>query len=285
MAQSDTPQLSEQGSRDSTGALALKHVRRGAGIPLVLVHAFPVDSRMWDRVIEHLPEDLGIYTVDLPGMGASPAPDDVARHLGFESTPSLELAATALADLVRSEGVDQAVFVGLSLGGYVVLALLEQDPHLVAGVGLFDTKTTADRDEARLNRLRIADQVEHDGSVDAVRGMATSVVGPSTRSASPEIVAELGEWIEQQSPQGVAWAQRAMAARPDRGEVLARFAGPVSVVVGEEDELSPVEGSRLMASSAQDASFTVIAGVGHMTAIEAPTEVADVIVELMARVH
>lgn len=278
MTQSNAP-------KQTGGGLAFNRVRTGAGVPLVLVHAFPVDSRMWDGVIEHLPQDLSIYTVDLPGMGSSPAPDDVARGTGFDPVPALELAARALADLVSSEGVDRAVFVGLSMGGYVVLALLENNPELVAGIGLFDTKTTADPEDGRLNRLRIADQVEHDGDVGAVLPMATTVVGPSTRAGSPQIVDRLRDWIGDQSPAGVAWAQRAMAARPDRGAVLSRFDGPVSVLVGEEDELSPVEGSRLMAQSARNGSFEVIPAVGHMTAVEAPAQVARAITALLSRVR
>lgn len=277
MTQSNAP-------KQTGGGLAFNPVRGGTGVPLVLVHAFPVDSRMWDQVIEHLPQDLSVYTVDLPGLGASPAPDDVARGMGFDSVPTLDLAAQAIADLVRSEGVDRAVFVGLSMGGYVVLALLENTPELVAGIGLFDTKTTADPQDGRLNRLRIADQVERDGDVRAVLGMATTVVGASTRSESPQVVDRLRGWIGEQSPAGVAWAQRAMAARPDRGAVLSRFGGPVSVLVGAEDELSPVAGSRLMAQSAQDGSFEVIPGVGHMTAVEAPARVAAAIAALLNRV-
>lgn len=278
MTQSNAP-------KQTGGGLAVTRVSAGAGVPLVLVHAFPVDSRMWDEVIEHLPQDLGIYIVDLPGMGASPAPDDVAHGMGFDLVPTLDLAAKAIADLVRSGGVDRAVFVGLSMGGYVVLALLENDPELVAGIGLFDTKTTADPEDGRRNRLRIADQVEHDGDVRAVLPMATTVVGPSTRASSPQIVDRLRDWIGDQSPAGVAWAQRAMAARPDRGAVLSSFDGPVSVLVGEEDELSPVEGARLMAQSARDGSFEVIPAVGHLTAVEAPARVAAAITALLNRVH
>jgi pimeloyl-ACP methyl ester carboxylesterase len=169
------------------------------------------------------------------------------------------------------------------MGGYVALALLERHPDLVAGLGLVDTKSTADTDEARANRLRIADAAEDGATVEPVRPMSSGLLGESSRAARPELVDLLADWIDDQPPAGVAWSQRAMAARPDRTEVLRAFAGPVAVVVGDEDTVTPVAAAEHLAGAAQDARLVVVARAGHMSAIEDPAAVAAALADLLQR--
>ena len=119
------------------------------------------------------------------------------------------------------------------------MALVERHPELVAGLGLVDTKSTADEEAARANRLRIADEVLATSSVEAVRGMRTTLLGATARATRPDLVETLDGWISSQPPDGVAWSQRAMAARPDRTAVLAGFAGPAAVVVGDGGRARP----------------------------------------------
>ncbi|WNB84944.1 alpha/beta hydrolase [Cellulomonas sp. ATA003] len=94
----------------------------------------------------------------------------------------------------------------------------------------------------------------------------------------------MAAWIADATPDGVAWAQRAMAARPDRTAVLVGFTGPAVVVVGEQDEVTPVPTARHMAAALGDAEVVVVPGAGHMTSIEAPAAVAAALSRLLARV-
>lgn len=265
------------------GMLVVHRMRPGTGRPLVLLHGFPLDSRMWSDVVDLLPGQTPVYAVDLPGLGTSPTGPDVAEALGLAQEPSIDTSADGVAAALRAEGIDQAVVAGLSMGGYVVLSLLERHPDLVVGAGLVDTKSTADAEAARANRLRIADQAERDKNVDAVLGMRTSLLGESNRVTRPDLADRIERWIRDQGPAGVAWSQRAMAARPDRTQVLAEYAGPVSVVVGEQDELSPPDVARPMADAARDADLVIVPRAGHMTAIEAPEPVASALAQLMLR--
>lgn len=265
--------------------LVVHEQRAGTGTPLVLIHAFPLDSRMWSRVIDLLPPGFPVYTVDLPGLGTAPSPDQLGEHLDAPAGPTLELSADGVAAALADAGLKRAVFIGLSMGGYVALALLERHPELIAGLGLFDTKTTADLQQGRTNRLRIAHDLQAAGSVDSVLGMAETLVGESTVATRPAIVQQIRTWISEQTADAVAWSQRAMAARPDRTDVLIGYEGPVSVVVGEQDTLSPVAPSRLMAQNAPNSTFDIIGDVGHLTAVEAPEEVAHLVAKLMDRVQ
>lgn len=254
-----------------------------SGLPLVLLHGFPLDGRMWADVAEALPAGRRVVAPELPGLGGSPDGEDVARRVGAGEAPSIDTAADAVAETLRAHGIDRAVVAGLSMGGYVALALVERHPGLVAGLGLVDTKSTADPDEARANRLRIADEVLAAGSVEAVRGMRTTLLGATARAGRPDLVEKLDGWIRDQRPAGVAWSQRAMAARPDRTAVLEGFRGPAAVVVGAEDELTPPAAARLMADALDDVRLDVLDGAGHMSATERPAEVATLLDALARR--
>lgn len=246
-----------------------------AGTVLVLLHGFPVDHRMWDGVVEALDVGLPVLAPDLPGLGSAPLPDGDA--------PSLDASADAVAAAVRDAGHQRALVAGLSMGGYVALALAERHPDLVAGLALVDTKATADADDARANRLRVADEVEASGSVEPVLGMVGSLLSATSVGEHPGLPDEVSGWIGQQRPSGVAWSQRAMASRPDRTEVLAGFGGPVVVVVGEDDTVTPLDGAQLMAGTAPDAALVVVPEAGHLSAVEAPGAVAEALAELVRR--
>ena len=243
----------------------------GDGLPLVLLHGFPLDHRMWDEVAHLLPAGRPVHAVDLPGTPG---------HATDLPEPALETSADLVAEVLRAAGVERAVVAGLSMGGYVALALVERHPDLVAALALVDTKSTADTPEARANRLRIADEAETTGSVAPVRPMASSLLGESTRSSRPEVADQVTAWIEQQEPAGIAWSQRAMAARPDRSEVLQAFDGPVVVVVGDEDTVTPVEAAEHLVATSEQARLVVVPRAGHLSSVVQPAAVAAALADL-----
>lgn len=244
------------------------------GTPIVLLHGFPLDHRMWTDVAARLGGDRRVLLPQIPTS---------AGRL-HEVGPTLDDAADRIAAQLDAAGVGRAVVAGLSMGGYVALALLDRHPDLVAGLALVDTKSTADAPEAREKRLAVAAEVEATGTVDAVRGMVGAVLGETTRAARPEVAERVTGWIDEQPPARVAWSQRAMAARVDRTEVLRRYAGPVTVVVGEEDTVTGVEAAEDLARVARDARLVVVPRVGHLSAVEDPEAVAAALVDLARRV-
>ena len=211
-------------------------------LPLVLLHAFPLDSRMWDAAGSLVPGPRSVYAVDLPG---SPGHAEA-----LPEPPSLEASADLVAAALAEAGITRAVVAGLSMGGYTALALLERHPSLVAGLALVDTKSVADPPEAKANRLVRARRLEESGTVDEVLPDADALIGETSRAARPEVRDQVLAWIREQVPAGLAWSQRAMAARPDRTEVLHAFTGPVIVVVGDEDTTAPVAQAELMSAAA-----------------------------------
>lgn len=244
-------------------------------VPLVLLHAFPLDALMWEDVVMRLP-DVPVITVDAPGFGDSPSYEVVAAAVGgVPEEPSLETYADAVAASLRREGIERAVVAGLSMGGYVVMALAERQPQVLAGIGLLDTKPTEDDDAARAARLRVARQAEGELGSESVAPMAEALLGESTKAERPDLVLEVKGLLAAAPPAGIVWAQRAMAARPDRLAVLEGLDVPALVLRGTQDTLSSEEAAEAMAEALGDCPNVLVPGSGHLTAVEAPEPVAD----------
>jgi len=245
-----------------------------SGLPLVLLHGFPLDHRMWDEVAAALPGDRTVAAADLPG-----APGNTVDL----PEPSVDAAADRLAAELHDAGIERAVVAGLSMGGYVVLALMERHRALVAAAGLLDTRATPDTDQARADRLRVVAEVEASGTVDVVLPRGQGLLGETTRTARPEVGERVAGWIRDQEPAGVVWEERAMAARPDRTAVLRGYEGPVLVLVGDEDTTTPPAVADELVAAARDPWLVVVPRVGHMSAVEDPAAVAQALADLAQR--
>jgi pimeloyl-ACP methyl ester carboxylesterase len=232
---------------------------------LVLVHAFPLSAAMWDAVREPLAAHecvRELVTPELPGFGGRPA---------LSGPPSLDAVADDLAAQLDERGLRRVALGGLSMGGYVAMAFLRRYGDRVDGLVLADTKAGADPEPARENRERIARTVLEERSPRVLLDdVAPGLLGPTTFATRPEVVERVRTLVSASDPEGVAWAQRAMAARPDSFDTLREAEVPALVVVGDEDGLSPVSDAEAMVAALPDASLAVLQGSGHLSALEVP---------------
>lgn len=233
----------------------------------MLLNAFPVDRSQWEGLIEALAGSIraDIIAFDIPGIGEMPMTHE---------EPSLELIADAAVVAMReATGHDAAIWVGCSMGGYIAMAVAEREPTAVAGLGLIGTKSLADSAEARAKRLEIAAAVEDAPRHPNPRLVAEDLIG--TRGEGREaLVSAVEANVGGHAGAGIAWGQRAMAARPDRTEVLRNVDSPAVVIYGENDALVAREDAQLMAD-ALGVELTVLPGIGHLAAFEDPQAVAS----------
>lgn len=234
----------------------------GAGRPLVLLHAFPLSSAMWLEQRNGLSGLCRVITPDQRGFGGSPLGED---------QPDLDAAADDVAALLDRLDLDRVVLGGLSMGGYVAMAVLRRHPDRVQALLLADTKASADADAARANRERIAAAVESDdASTVLVDEVLPTLLGRTTGERRPLVTGRVRGLVEAAPAPAVAWAQRAMAVRPDSFETLRAFDRPALVVVGEEDVLSPPPDAQAMAEALPQGRLVVVPEAGHLTAVETP---------------
>jgi pimeloyl-ACP methyl ester carboxylesterase len=244
---------------------------------LVLLHAFPLDSSMYDAVRGPLGEVCDLLTPDFPGFGGGPLP---------EGEPSLDRYADAVAAELDARGLGRVVLGGTSMGGYTAMAFLRAHPDRVSGLVLLDTKASADPAEAAAGRRAMADRLEREGSADAlVEAVYPKLLGTTTTDQRPEVAERVRTAVAEASPWSAAWAQRAMAARPDSFDTLRAVAVPTLVVVGAEDVLSPPTDAAAMVAAIPEASLAMVPEAGHLTPVEAPDVVVDVVSAFLGRLR
>lgn len=247
-------------------------LERGKGPAVVLLHAFPMDSLLWvgQRKAVAAAGHL-VVTPDLPGFGGSARAD---------GEPSLDVYADEVVHLLDHLAQPQVVLGGLSMGGYVAMNVLRRYPERVAALVLADTKASADPAPAREARLAMAAELVAGKAMGELpRTMPTSLLGESTRAGNPALVGTVGRWISAQDPFAVAYAQRAMAARPDSTQVVQEFAGPVLVIRGAQDALSSAaDAATMLAGGAGPRQLAEIPAAGHLSAIEAPEAVSEALI-------
>ena len=239
-----------------------------ADLPLLLLHAFPVDARMWNPVRAPLSARLRLITPDQRGLGRSPLPET-------DREPSLDDAARDVVALLDKLDLERVVLGGCSMGGYVTMAVLRHAPERVAGLVLIDTRMSADTPEAARNRHQVAERAIEEGvSGWLAESMLPGLLG---ENAGADVRDTVRDMIDSQPPAGVAWGARAMATRPDSADVLAAARVPALVVVGEEDSLTPPDVAGAMAGVLPDAELVAVPGAGHLAPLERPADVSEAI--------
>ncbi|MDO4792443.1 MAG: alpha/beta hydrolase [Buchananella hordeovulneris] len=262
--------------------LAITRFGTAGQLPLVLLHGFPVDGRMWDLLRPALAaEGCGdVIVVDGPGFGQS---GPLVDEQGGSAVEGLEGYADSVAAALRHAGVERAVVAGLSMGGYVAVALAERHPELVAGLAMLDTKSTADAPEAAAGRLAMAQRAPAEGSA-VVAAMVANVLAPATLEGG-EALERYRAMADAAAGGAIAWAQRAMAARPDRTSVLAALrerAVPGLVLRGEFDKpCTPADAAHM--AEHLGAQVVTVSGAGHFPALENPPATARALADLLER--
>lgn len=232
----------------------------------MLLHAHPFDARMFDPVHDGGVPGVRLLTPDVAGFGSSAVP---------ATEPSLESVARQVLAVLDAEGLGRALVGGVSMGGYVAMALLRLAPRRVAGLVLTATRHTADDVHARERRELVAARVLAEEGVAAAVAGVPGLHGARTRAERPALVTAAEALVREQRPEAVAWAQRAMAARPDSARDLARAGVPALVVAGAEDEV--VAAGESQALAALVGAEPVVLPAGHLVPWEAPAAYAAVL--------
>jgi pimeloyl-ACP methyl ester carboxylesterase len=247
------------------GRSEMCYIERGEGIPLLLVHGFPLDHSMWTAQIDRFCTRCRVIAPDLPGFGRSPAIGDKVGMAQFAD----EL--TELLDVL--EIAEPVVFCGLSMGGYIAFQFWRRHRSRLRGLVLCDSRATADSPEAAQARLAAADRVLREGPAALAESMLPKLFCEATRQQRPELAEAMQSVILACNRRGVAAAARGMAERPEMTGELPQIDCPTLVIAGENDVISPPDEMRRLAQAMPRASFVDVRGAGHMAPLENPAEV------------
>ena len=250
---------------------------QGTGPAILFVHGFPLDHTMWEGQFDEFAATHRVIAPDLRGFGQS----DVS-----EETVSMEQFADDLYALLQAMNVaTPIVLCGLSMGGYIAWEFVRKYPEALQGLILCDTKATADTAEGVTNREKMAKLVLRHGPESISDAMLPSLICKATFQERPELPQKIKTFIERTEVAGIVAALRGMAQRPDSTDLLPQIDCPCLVLVGEDDQLSPVDVMRSIADALPDADFAVIEDAGHMAPLENASATNAVIRRFLQRLE
>lgn len=240
---------------------------------VVLLHAFPLSSTMWEAMIaefEDLRDDTTFIAFDFPGFGTSAAQENW----------SLAALANDIAAKTRTITTNRVVVAGLSMGGYAALALYRQVPGMVRGLVLANTRAAADTDVAKRGRQIFATDARKRGAEAAIERLYSGFV---TEATDPDTAVEIHRWICQAQGDAIAEALAAMAAREDSTDLLRLVTVPSLLITGSRDTVILPEEMRDMAKQLRDSTLMTFDGAAHLTCVERPREWAEALASYLER--
>jgi pimeloyl-ACP methyl ester carboxylesterase len=228
---------------------------------LVLLHAFPLNKRMWEPQLSLSAHGWRVLAPDLRGF------DGLA---GEPPIASMDDYAADVIDFMDALHVRDAVLGGLSMGGYVVFAVLRRAASRVTGLVLADTRPDADTADGLAGRRRMLALLDERGVQGVAEDMLPKLVGHTTRAQRPVVGEHVRDLILANPDDAVAGAVRAMMTRPDSTPQLVGIRCPALIVVGSEDAVTPPTVSEHMHRSIPGSELAVIPAAGHLSNLEQP---------------
>lgn len=246
----------------------------GDGRPVVLLHAFPLNSGQWEQQIDTLSGSFRFIAPDLKGFGGSDAPED-------ESGYSMDDYAESVAGLLDELGLKNVTLVGLSMGGYIAFAFLRRHRDRVTALVLADTRAEADPPEGKEKRSKQQEMVRSEGTAGLIDALTGALIAEATLSGKPDVVDRLRKLMDN-PPAGFIGGLEAMKNRPDSTGDLASIDVPTLVIVGESDGVTPPDASRTIHEAVAGSKLVVLPEAGHLSNLEAPKEFTEALREFLA---
>jgi pimeloyl-ACP methyl ester carboxylesterase len=233
----------------------------GHGPTVVLLHGYPFKRTMWRDQIVALKDQGRVIAPDLRGLGESVASDKVV---------GMDLMARDVAALLDQLQIEQAVIVGLSMGGYVAFDFHHLFPTRVKALVLAGTRAPADNDQERQTRQRQAARMLAQGMTGIAEETLPKLLAQETFARNPAAADRIRKMIDSTSPHGAAAAQLGMAARRDYSDDLENIDVATLIMVGTEDSIRPVSDAEFMHSRIANSQLKIIENAAHVSNFDQP---------------
>src|ERR1700754_3917921 len=239
--------------------IQLAYTDAGLGLPVVLLHGYPFNRTLWNEQVSALSNSYRVITPDLGGHGESDASPGAA---------TMNRMAQDVAALLDHLEISRAVIGGLSMGGYVALAFYKQFRSRVRAMVLADTRAQADTEEGKQTRHQQAEKALAEGMAGIADSMLPKLLTPDTVSKRPEVVKRVRDMMLKTKPEGAAGALLGMAERDDQTSLLSQISCPTLILVGQEDQITPVKDSEKMHREIAGSRLVVIENAAHVSNLE-----------------
>jgi pimeloyl-ACP methyl ester carboxylesterase len=244
----------------------------GSGLPVVFLHAFPLNRTMWDPQVSALVGECRCIPIDFRGFGDSAAAGPY----------SMDRYADDVAGVLDALQIERAVITGLSLGGYVTFAFWRRHRDRVRALVLADTLARGDLIENVARRRELIEMAETQGSSAVANAQIAGLMGKTTRDKRPDIYDAIHRTMSQAPEAGVIGALEAMIERPDSTETLGTIDVPTLIIVGNEDVLTPPKDGRALHAAISGSRLEILKEAGHLSNVERPASFNTVLSEFIA---
>jgi len=235
---------------------------QGSGLPILFIHGYPLNRRLWQPQVEGLSGSARILAPDLRGHGDS---ETVKGPYSMDT-----LAGDCIALLDALEIHKPVIVCGLSMGGYIALALYRNYPERMRGLILAATRASADTPEGKANRDAAATQAKENGVDAVVDSMLPKMMSPKTYQQKPDLVQRVKQIMASTSLDGVLGDLMGMKERPDSRPTLGRISIPTLVIHGADDQIISAEETKQMQAQIQGAFLETVPAAGHLLNLEQP---------------
>lgn len=228
---------------------------QGKGFPVLLIHGFCETHQIWDSFSHELSKDFRIVSIDLPGFGKS----ELLRE-----PFSLTDVGIRVLKFLKELKINSCIAIGHSLGGYVALAMADQQPELLKAFGLFHSTAYPDTEERKLTRNKVIEFVTKNG----VATFIESFIPPLFYNQANPHILPLVRLASQTTTETLIAYFKAMRDRPDMTKVLQQFQGSILFIAGDKDTGISPDSVKKQASLASKVNLNLLTGVGHMGMFE-----------------
>ena len=234
----------------------------GNGLPVVFLHAFPLDRTMWAPQLETISKaGYRVLALDLPEFGETTVSKD-----GF----TIDGGADVVAAFLEVLELTKVVIVGLSMGGYVAMSMARRHPNLLMGMILADTRAAPDMPQMKANRDKLIVAVQANGASAVADAMLPNLFSEPTRATNPALIERVRKIALKQPASGLIAGLRALRDRPDAAPDLENVQVPTLVLVGEFDTVTPLLAAARIAGTVRKSDLSHIPGAGHLSNLENP---------------
>lgn len=247
----------------TTNGIKMNYVDTGGtGTPVLLVHGFPLNLKMWQPQIDALGDRWRLIAPDLKGAGESEGPDEASQY-------TMDSYADELKGLLDELEIDKVILGGLSMGGYIAFAFLRKYPESVAALVLADTRAEADPPEGVEKRTKQQEQVRSEGIDGLAEALTGALLSESTKQKRPDVVKTVRGVMDNPARSFIGELE-AMKARPDSSPGLSSIGVPTLILVGEDDAITPPDAARKMHEHIGGSRLVVLPEAGHLSNLEVP---------------
>lgn len=236
--------------------------------PVIFVHGFPYDHTMWEDQINFLKDKYFCVAYDVRGLGASFVGD---------GQYTMEFFVDDLFSIISELKLKKPILCGLSMGGYIALRAVERNQDLFSALILLDTRSEADDNTGKLKRAAGINQINTEGLEKFVKAFVTFCFADEAPIEQEEMFNRTLQKSYKHNPVGVKGCIIAIMSRTDTTNFLSHIRIPTLVICGSFDKLTPPLVMRAMAEKIHGSEFAVVPRAGHMTPLENPANVNDLI--------